>query len=484
MSSIPEDLDSAPATGLDDPVKAIPQSKVGYHLGAWPSTTEGRQRAVFRLGRWILRYRWLLMLLMSGSYIALETGEHLAHFQGFDFIFQAEFILFALVVPILGGLTLTLLSKAESERAKILYHLDLKHELSLQLNSIRTWDELSNYLVQFPTEIAPFRAVSLYLYRDLTEEFKLARTWSAPEMGDSIPPCSVDAYAIGQQATLFVLTPEHLQNSTLPDNYTVYGLPVAHGKLLIALYLLYLPDQFSLSRDDIRLLTSVVPSIALAIDFLHPSGSRLIRSEATADEQQRLSRYLHDTIAQDLGYLLLSIEHLQQESATKDLPGIQKELAHLYGVTNRAYEQTRDTMAALYPYQEKELAQTMVRRIELDRKTSGDLEINLSTSGEPYYLSPYIQRTILAIYHEALTNCQKHTNATTFDINLSWESKGLTMTLMDNGQGLPVAVNGTSGYGLQIMRQRAAELNGQLTFDSGPGIGTTIKLQVPLPDAA
>jgi len=50
----------------------------------------------------------------------------------------------------------------------------------------------------------------------------------------------------------------------------------------------------------------------------------------------------------------------------------------------------------------------------------------------------------------------------------------------DNGEGfVPQEAQGSGGMGLSIMRQRAAEINAQLSIDSAPGKGTRVEVVVP-----
>jgi signal transduction histidine kinase len=432
----------------------------------------------------LLRYRWWLMLLLALSYSAFEIVEHSNSLHGFNLVFHSEFWLYAAVVPVLGGLTLSLLAQTESERFRAVGHLDLKHELSVQLSSSQTWDSLVDSLIKFPSRIAAFDEVSLLLYDEEQEEFRRVARWQDPEVdGPALldSPWVVDACEIMPAGALQRLKPECFPDLALPDEGAVYGLPLMHGRLLVAMYLLYLPSPELLAEDSIDLLNSVAPSIALAVDALHPQGSRTVRAEATAAEQQRLSRYLHDTIAQNIGYLILRLEHLQDENTLHDPMAFQKEIDHLHGVANEAYEQTRKTMATLYPYNPGDLASLLSRWAELECDQDVELNIKYFTKGKTRQLSPYRQRKILAIFREALTNAKKHGHATELDVQLQWEERLLTMTVNDDGDGFCLAgipVNG--GYGLKVMEERAGEMGGQISLESQPGVGTEVILQVPL----
>ncbi len=64
---------------------------------------------------------------------------------------------------------------------------------------------------------------------------------------------------------------------------------------------------------------------------------------------------------------------------------------------------------------------------------------------------------------------------------MHWTADRLGITIRDNGQGLDVARDGKSGhFGLEIMKERAAEMGGVLNVDSLPGEGTVVSLSVPM----
>jgi signal transduction histidine kinase len=439
------------------------------------------QRQMIRTRRVVLRYRWLHMLLLSVFYVALEFKEHLTGPHGFNFIFHTEFWLFAAIVPIVGGLTLTLLARVEDERTRAIQDLDLKHELSLQLGSVRTWAELRRYLVRFPVQLAPFQAVSLLLYDDVREQFLLVSSWRDPHSELPLELASVDAYAFRWGESLLLLSDEHLPGTSLPEDYRVYGLPLLHGRLVVAAYLLYLPADLQLEEDAISLLNSVSPSIALAIDSLHPRGSRVIAAEAAAAEQRNISRFLHDTIVQDLGFMLLKLDELQQEDTLHDPPALQKGLAQLARAADAAYQQTRDTMSALYPYRPTDLESALLHRATIECNGGSDIVVTVASEGEAKPLPSRVQRRILAIFCEALTNSKKHARATRFNVQLLWQPDCLTLNFEDDGRGFGDGdFTPGRGFGLRVMEERSEEIGGHIAFETADRGGAVVILQVPL----
>ncbi|KUJ82087.1 cache domain-containing protein [Ruegeria profundi] len=96
------------------------------------------------------------------------------------------------------------------------------------------------------------------------------------------------------------------------------------------------------------------------------------------------------------------------------------------------------------------------------------------------------QESKIALYRiaqEALTNIERHADATRVTIDLRGHQKGATMRITDNGRGLPREPgHASSGIGLRNMQERIEQLDGSLRILSsrGPQGGTVIEVTLPL----
>jgi signal transduction histidine kinase len=84
-----------------------------------------------------------------------------------------------------------------------------------------------------------------------------------------------------------------------------------------------------------------------------------------------------------------------------------------------------------------------------------------------------------------MANAARHADATTVRLELRAVSGGALLEVTDDGRGFDAspAAAPTGGVGLRLMRERIAELGGELALDSRPGSGTTVRalLHVPIP---
>lgn len=83
------------------------------------------------------------------------------------------------------------------------------------------------------------------------------------------------------------------------------------------------------------------------------------------------------------------------------------------------------------------------------------------------------------IAQEALTNIERHAEATTVDASLKGQRNGAVLLITDNGQGFRSA-RSTRGLGLRNMQERIEQLGGTMRITSDRGQGTTIEATVPL----
>jgi signal transduction histidine kinase len=88
-----------------------------------------------------------------------------------------------------------------------------------------------------------------------------------------------------------------------------------------------------------------------------------------------------------------------------------------------------------------------------------------------------VETAVYRIALEAMTNVVHHAQATLCRVRLFCTDAHVIIEVHDNGQGL--SQNHHSGVGLQAMRERTTELNGQFLLESMPGGGTRVQARLP-----
>ena len=89
-------------------------------------------------------------------------------------------------------------------------------------------------------------------------------------------------------------------------------------------------------------------------------------------------------------------------------------------------------------------------------------------------------RQLFYIFREALSNIEKHAEASQVFIKMIWAEDRFSLVVLDDGCGIEAAnIQNDSHYGLKFMRERAELLNGSISIDSEVGAGTNITISVP-----
>jgi signal transduction histidine kinase len=125
-----------------------------------------------------------------------------------------------------------------------------------------------------------------------------------------------------------------------------------------------------------------------------------------------------------------------------------------------------------------------VRRYAQQLSRRGDLTIDLSLPEGELPLSPATELALARILQEALANAARHAEARRIAVDVRVEKGRVACRIEDDGQGFdpaaPASRERAGGFGLVGMRERAAELGGELAIDSAPGRGTRLQVTLPI----
>ena len=194
--------------------------------------------------------------------------------------------------------------------------------------------------------------------------------------------------------------------------------------------------------------------------------------------QLDIARDLHDTIGQNIGFLRMKLDYLSGKSGIKKADML-AELQTMANAANESYDLIRGTLAVLQSSDTSDLSRIFSRYAEQieDRST---IKVEFSNNGIPRSLSPKRMRQLFYIFRDALTNIEKHSEASQVSIEIGWEKDCLLLTVSDNGKGFdPFNIQYGSHYGLKFMRERTELLNGSMNIHSALGSGTKLMIKVP-----
>jgi signal transduction histidine kinase len=118
-----------------------------------------------------------------------------------------------------------------------------------------------------------------------------------------------------------------------------------------------------------------------------------------------------------------------------------------------------------------------------------EIEVDFVSAGlEGSRLPSQIETTLYRIVQEAMNNVYKHASATSVSVSVERRGEDVIAIVEDNGRGfdrdaLEQGSDQQRHIGIAGMRERAAMVGGELTVESSPGHGTTVRVKVPVPQA-
>jgi signal transduction histidine kinase len=204
------------------------------------------------------------------------------------------------------------------------------------------------------------------------------------------------------------------------------------------------------------------------------------REAAVHEERERLSRELHDTIAQDLVSI---VTHLQAADAAPDATVAARHRAEAARMAHDGIAETRRLVWALRPpaLEHGTFVETLQAAVERWR-SGASTRATLTVTGTPRPLHPDVEVTLLRSAQEGLANAARHAAAREVTLTLSYLPEVVTLDVHDDGVGFDpqqTASGDGGGLGLVGMRERAERLGGSLAVESTPGEGTTLGVTLP-----
>ena len=204
----------------------------------------------------------------------------------------------------------------------------------------------------------------------------------------------------------------------------------------------------------------------------------IMLTQAIHNMQLEIARDLHDTVGQNIGYLRMRLDYLS-ETDLKPKMDMRTEVENMLMVANESYELIRGTLAVL---QSGGLADPLTLFVQYAHQVEerAPFKVRVASQGEPRPLSPAQVRQLFFVFREALSNIEKHANASQVRVDFDWVDDCLTLLIADNGYGFHPENASVSGhYGLKFMQERIESLHGAFSIYPTNGKGTTIKITLP-----
>ncbi len=224
------------------------------------------------------------------------------------------------------------------------------------------------------------------------------------------------------------------------------------------------------TERDRELLTGMADMLALSL--ANARSFNQLRSLAADEERTKLARDLHDRLGQYLTYIAIELERINSEAPSTAIKELHEDVQGLIGEFRDTLLELREAVSIDRP-----LSAVLIEVVERFAKRN-DVEVDLDLPNHDQRLPSRVENEFLRIAQEALTNIQKHANASQVTIRWSVDEGAGRLVIEDDGRGFTPGhgIRGTA-YGLVGMRERAASVSATLNISSEPGQGTVITVQ-------
>lgn len=248
--------------------------------------------------------------------------------------------------------------------------------------------------------------------------------------------------------------------------------------------------QLQLVRDGLerqRLVDSLVRAQTES-EALHAELAEAQRESGALAERTRLSRDIHDGLAQTFSSILLTAGS-GLSGDPRDADALRAALDQVRRSAQDGLEESRRVVGALAP---RDLADTgltaALRRTLAAFAERTGMDADLQVDGELTSLPTTLEVALLRVAQGSLANVEQHSGARRVVVTLTEAMDSVRLDIVDDGRGFDAVAWGATapgdpragGYGLRSSRDRLRELGGGLEIESAPGEGTALTAYLPL----
>jgi len=202
--------------------------------------------------------------------------------------------------------------------------------------------------------------------------------------------------------------------------------------------------------------------------------------DAEERERQRIAGDLHDGIGQMLSAAKLNLSALNEEIHFNK-PDQSVSFKHTQDIIDECCKEVRTLSHQMMPNVLLKNGLASAVREFVNKIDSTRLKINLQTHGLNERLEETVEIVLYRVIQECVNNVIKHSGAKSLDIQIIKDEKEISATIEDNGRGFNMGeLDQFEGIGLKNVRTRVEYLNGTVHFDSTPGRGTHVYVEIPL----
>jgi signal transduction histidine kinase len=243
-------------------------------------------------------------------------------------------------------------------------------------------------------------------------------------------------------------------------------------------------DDAPLSDSRREMFGALAQQMTLALQLVHLADQARAtavsteREQAVVRERERMSRDIHDTLAQGYAAILVHSQALKPSLRSQVPPSVLSSIEMFERLAKENLAHARRTMEDLRadPFARTGLTITL-QECATESTTPGVFSVAVETPGQELWVPRYVEVELRRIVKEALINARRH--ARTGDALVRWgvENRRCTICIIDRGVGFDAQMV-EEAFGIRGMRERAARAGADLAIETSLGHGTSISITI------
>lgn len=202
--------------------------------------------------------------------------------------------------------------------------------------------------------------------------------------------------------------------------------------------------------------------------------------EAEENERKRIAGDLHDGVGQMMSAAKINLSSLGSELHFADEQKKQR-FENALKLVDDSCSEVRTVSHNIMPNSLLRNSLAAALRDFITKIDTNVLKINLHAEGLNEKIDENIEIMLYRVVQECVNNVIKHSGAETLDITLINDGHEITVTIEDNGKGFDTSDKAKfEGLGLKNIKTRVDYLKGIVEWDSAPGRGTVVSINVPV----
>jgi len=204
---------------------------------------------------------------------------------------------------------------------------------------------------------------------------------------------------------------------------------------------------------------------------------------AEEKERQRIARDLHDGVGQMMSVAKMNLSAFESDIQFLDRDQ-QESFEKIINLVDESCREVRSVSHNMMPNALLKNSLAIAIKDFVDKIEKRSLKVRVYTEGLDDRLDSNLEIILYRVIQECVNNVIKHAEASRLDISVLKDKEGISATIEDNGKGFDIGDKDKfEGIGLKNIITRIEYLKGMVDFDSSPGRGTLIALNVPLEQA-